>query len=230
VEKAAHKFFANVECVSVDFQASYRPTFCAPVEEFAATTAQRYEPRHFDVIWCSPPCTEYSMAKTRAVRDLQKADAVAQACLSVIGRLQPAYWYVENPVGLLRHRPFMEVWNRFRESTTYCMYGTPYKKPTDIWTNTKGRPPDLLFCQSGEWCVQFDRARGRHSRTAQHGAAPRTRGQPGMGDKANVYPVPEKLILSLLQRMHPVHIALACPRAEAGPWGKDLGGGERVKR
>ena len=29
-----------------------------------------YPPKHFEVISASPPCTEYSIAKTTAVRDI----------------------------------------------------------------------------------------------------------------------------------------------------------------
>ena len=30
---------------------------------------KQYEPKHFQIIWASPPCTEYSRAKTTGVRD-----------------------------------------------------------------------------------------------------------------------------------------------------------------
>ena len=32
-----------------------------------------YEPKHFDVIWASPPCTEFSKAKTTGTRNLNLA-------------------------------------------------------------------------------------------------------------------------------------------------------------
>ena len=31
-----------------------------------------YEPKSFDFIWASPPCTEYSIAKTTGVRDIEQ--------------------------------------------------------------------------------------------------------------------------------------------------------------
>ena len=35
-----------------------------------------YESGHFDVIWASPPCTDYSCDKTVGVRDIDKADEI----------------------------------------------------------------------------------------------------------------------------------------------------------
>ena len=35
-----------------------------------------YEPSHFTVIWASPPCTEYSRAKTIGVRNLELANKI----------------------------------------------------------------------------------------------------------------------------------------------------------
>ena len=37
-----------------------------------------YEPRYFDVVWSSPPCTECSIAKTTGVRKIDEANKVVQ--------------------------------------------------------------------------------------------------------------------------------------------------------
>ena len=36
---------------------------------------KQFEPHYFDIVWASPPCTEYSIAKTTGIRD------IALACL-----------------------------------------------------------------------------------------------------------------------------------------------------
>ena len=35
-----------------------------------------YESGYFDVIWASPPCTEYSCAKTVGIRDIEKVNDI----------------------------------------------------------------------------------------------------------------------------------------------------------
>jgi hypothetical protein len=216
VEKQAHTSFANVECTSVDVAARFEPTHCMTVEQFVSKVMPRYGPNYFDVVWCSPPCTEYSRAKTVGKRDLLKADATVHACLEAIAYLRPTYWFVENPRGLLQHRELMRALEPFREKTTYCKYGTLYQKPTNIWSNTKGVPPVLMECKYGDRCELYNHEEARHLRTAQAAGRP---GQQGMGSGVNVYPIPGALVSALLQRMHPTHIALACP------WGKDQEGG-----
>ena len=54
---------------------------------------------HYDVVWASPPCTQYSVARTTAKtpRNLVGADELVQAALRVIAHCQSMLWWVENP-------------------------------------------------------------------------------------------------------------------------------------
>ena len=67
-----------------------------------------YEPKSFDFIWASPPCTEYNIAKTTGVRDIEQANRVSQRTIDIIRYLDPKYWVIENPqTGKLKEQTFM---------------------------------------------------------------------------------------------------------------------------
>ena len=67
-----------------------------------------YEPKSFDFIWASPPCTEYNIAKTTGVRDIEQANRVSQRTIDIIIYLDPRYWVIENPqTGKLMEQAFM---------------------------------------------------------------------------------------------------------------------------
>ena len=57
---------------------------------------KQYEPKRFDIIWASPPCTEYSRAKTTGVRDIEGANQVVQQTLDILEYFEPKYWMIEN--------------------------------------------------------------------------------------------------------------------------------------
>ena len=63
---------------------------------------------HFDMVWASPVCTEYSRALTTRPRRLLE-DALVLSALEIIAHFDPLMWVIENPAtGLLKTRPFME--------------------------------------------------------------------------------------------------------------------------
>ena len=95
-------------------------------------------------IWASPPCTQYSIARSYAKtpRDLEGADSIVRACMNIIECLQPARWAMENPfTGMLKGQDVVATWERYLKKTSYCMFGFPYKKETAIWTNAQVNLP-----------------------------------------------------------------------------------------
>ena len=115
---------------------------------------------HWDAIWASPDCTQYSRARTtaRKPRDLEGADKLVAKCLEIIDYSQPSVWFIENPdSGLLKTRavvaglPYVRV--------DYCMYsGCPYRKRTRIWTNAQW---------TRRLCDRSHLIDGKHAMTAQ---------------------------------------------------------------
>jgi hypothetical protein len=207
VEKAIESKYKGAEIVSLDNQPKWEPTHCCDIQDWVQQgegSMYDYSPGYFDFIWASPPCTEYSRAKTVGVRDLAAADQRVNATLEALRYLQPRYYVIENPQGLLHTRSVMEQFvggdwlPDMKQSVTYCRYGTDFKKPTHLWTNIMLTRP-LLNCTVKEPCP-YRATWGFHSQTAQSG--PTKAGVPGSGSAAAVYPIPEKLLEQLLADVH----------------------------
>jgi len=98
-------------------------------------------------IWASPPCSQYSMARSYAKtpRDLEGVDTIFRACINIMECLRPDRRAMKNPYsGLLKRREVVAPWERYLKRTTYCMSGFPYKKKTAIWTNAHVKLPASL--------------------------------------------------------------------------------------
>ena len=122
-------------------------------------------PWMFDVIWASPPCTEYSRAKTCGVRDIEGSNEVVKKTLEIIDYFKPKYWIIENPqTGLLKEQEFM-IWIPYND-IDYCKYGMPYRKRTRLWNNIDSWHPKPL-CKRD--CDAMNETRTRHKQETQQG-------------------------------------------------------------
>ena len=193
LQKALHKIIPNAKVYTLDIDCETNPTFCADVRYWKPP--ENLKPGTVTVLWLSPPCEEYSRAKTTGERDLTTADEIAKACLELIDTLKPKYWILENPTGLLRTRPFMKRYLRYLKPCTYCKYDSPedvfdYRKETDIFTNIEVSLQHCRLCP-----CKYQQQQGKHPRTAQRG--PSHNKTPGCS-KEELHRVPKLLIQALL--------------------------------
>jgi len=129
VQKAVGHLFTEV--ISIDILPKYYPTECTDILTW---DYKKYPPGYFSVVWASPPCTEYSKAKTVGRRNLELADKIVLRTIEIIEYFCPEKFFIENPqTGLLRHREFM-MGIPFVDAD-YCQYGYSYRKRTRFWTN-----------------------------------------------------------------------------------------------
>lgn len=122
---------AGWDVVRIDIDRKFRPTIQADVQNLPLK--EWLQP---DIILFSPPCQCFSVAALRYYwtkgRPLNgktlKAIELVRNGLSALRRLAPKAWLMENPMGMLR-----KVIGRPRQTIFLSDFGTPYKKPTDIW-------------------------------------------------------------------------------------------------
>ena len=103
-----------------------------------------FKQNEINIIRASPPCVEYSIAKTTGVRKIDYANSIVKKTIEIINYFNPSVWFIENPqTGLLKHQEFMKDFDYF--DLDYCKYGFPYRKRTRIWTNLKTWKPEIKF-------------------------------------------------------------------------------------
>ena len=121
----------------------------------------KLDPQEIDVIWASPPCTEYSIAKTTGVRKIDEANRIVLKTMEIINYFKLRWWFIENPqTGKFKEQPFMKDFDYY--DVDYCKYGFRYRKRTRLWSNLKGWKPKPL-CKKD--CGSI--VNGKHIETAQ---------------------------------------------------------------
>ena len=89
-----------------------------------------FKQNEFNIIWASPPCVEYSIAKTTGVRKIDYANSIVKKTIEIINYFNPSVWFIENPqTGLLKHQEFMKDFDYF--DLDYSKYGFPYRKKNE---------------------------------------------------------------------------------------------------
>lgn len=102
------------QVITVDINPAFEPDIVADLREWSYTG-----PRP-DLVWCSPPCDEFSResmpwSKTGNLPDM----SIVLACKRIIDECQPRYWVIENVRGAGHY--FEPIFGRVR-----AIYGPFY--------------------------------------------------------------------------------------------------------
>ena len=155
----------------------------------------QYPVKHFDMIWSSPPCTEYSRAKTTGIRKIDEANKIVLKTIEIIKYFQPTVFFIENPqTGLLKSQSFMDEFSYV--DVDYCMYGFNYRKRTRLWNNLVHFTPKKCDKNCGKMVGN------RHIETAQRLLSGNKNDWGENFTKhtqTDLYKIPEKLIYDILE-------------------------------
>jgi hypothetical protein len=142
------------EVVSLDIHNKNKPTICCNILNWNYKTfSETFIP---DFIWASPPCQTFSLAghsrhrtktnmtpKTKegevGLQILEKTVQIIKYFLTLNSGLKFA---IENPRGLMRYCSILKEFDR--TTGCYCLYGSTFMKPTDIWNNFNC---ELVMCK-----------------------------------------------------------------------------------
>ena len=185
------------EVTSLDIDNRFAPEVCQSILEW--DYKQHPTP---DVIWSSPPCDQYSQARTTGgPRRLEESDRLVEKAWEIIcyfRDLNPRLiWFMENGMTSLLWKREVSREIQPRVTLDYCMYGSPgYRKRTTIATNARWTPRRLC---AGDCGNVVD---GRHRMTAQRAQGLNRRGQRIQGDKCSLdtlHALPKALCFEILR-------------------------------
>ena len=171
------KSFSNVaeeyghRTFTIDVVEGFEPDLCKDILQLEISDIP-FKP---DFIWASPPCKTFSVASIShhwkggkcayipKTKECKIGLELLNKTLNIINLLNPTYYIIENPRGVMRKIGIMRDLNK--NTVTYCQYGDDRMKPTDLWNNIyhwKSRE----MCKNGDSCHQ---SAPRGSRTGTQG-------------------------------------------------------------
>lgn len=146
------------ETFTIDFNEKLDPDWTIDISKLPALEifekirySLDWSEKDFVVFWASVPCPSFSKLmisenwyctkisknnyryKPKSKKALLGLELLNKT-LEIIKILKPNLYYLENPVGVMRHLPIMRK-IPFIKTVSYLDYGFDYLKPTDIFTN-----------------------------------------------------------------------------------------------
>jgi len=160
---------------TVDIEPKFKPTICVDVMNLKPSDLESYG--HFDVILASPPCNCFSIASVyRHWKNKRPIDDKTVQAIKLVGHtiylilsLNPRFWILENPMGMMRNvlgKPsvttYFASWQNWSEydwtKKAFHDKRKPCLKPTDLW----GVLPNVQWKKPKEWIKS---PRGSHDAT-----------------------------------------------------------------
>ena len=164
------------EVVSLDLLPRFEPSICCNILQWDYCAA--FPPGHFQFVWASPVCTEYSKALTTRPRRLPEADALVLRTIEIIAHLDPpGHRTAEDPAvhgaPALGGRDLLQVRNSVQKAARGRTAGISglHSAPADGGAVREGQPAATRAALQRSCCaVRRDSAcgHGRACGAAEH--------------------------------------------------------------